>query len=218
MSPLRAPVESVEQFVVRAPSVQTKINAVKHWLTDTHPDSRALLFVEQGRQRVHRALADIMADQVSRIHSNKAQHTRLAAMSKFRQGDIRVLVSTDVSARGIDVPETKWLSISMCPECRTTTFTALAEQDTPTAVERHTLWWTPRKKSASSGFWTISLRQATGFGLASGIHGRDSAMEPRPWRAPLISSGKPRPTYKGASTRRRKRPRKIPEWRQKGVE
>jgi ATP-dependent RNA helicase RhlE len=109
VTPEGTPVESVEQFVVRAPNVQTKINAVKHWLIDTHPDSRALLFVrtKEDAKRVHRALADIMADQVSEIHSNKAQHTRLAAMSKFRQGDIRVLVSTDVSARGIDVPETE---------------------------------------------------------------------------------------------------------------
>ena len=37
VTPEGTPVESVEQFVVRAPNVQTKINAIKHWLTDTHP-------------------------------------------------------------------------------------------------------------------------------------------------------------------------------------
>ena len=109
VTPEGTPVASVEQYVVRAPNVQTKINAVLHWLTDAHPDSRALLFVrtKEDAKRVRVALEETMPRQVAEIHSNKAQHTRLAAMSQFRAGEVRVLVSTDVSARGIDVPETE---------------------------------------------------------------------------------------------------------------
>ena len=109
VTPEGTPVASVEQYVVRAPNVQTKINAVLNWLTDAHPDSRALLFVrtKEDAKRVRVALEEAMPRQVAEIHSNKAQHTRLAAMSQFRAGEVRVLVSTDVSARGIDVPETE---------------------------------------------------------------------------------------------------------------
>ena len=109
VTPEGTPVASVEQYVVRAPNVQTKINAVLHWLSDAHPDSRALLFVrtKEDAKRVRVALEETMPGQVAEIHSNKAQHTRLAAMSQFRAGEVRVLVSTDVSARGIDVPETE---------------------------------------------------------------------------------------------------------------
>jgi ATP-dependent RNA helicase RhlE len=38
------------------------------------------------------------------IHSNKGQNTRINAMSLFREGKVRVLVTTDVTARGIDIP------------------------------------------------------------------------------------------------------------------
>ena len=109
VTPEGTPVKSVAQYITRAPNIQTKINAVLHWLTDTHPDSRALLFVrtKEDAKRVGQSLAKALPNQVSEIHSNKAQHTRLAAMNKFREGDVRVLVSTDVSARGIDVPETE---------------------------------------------------------------------------------------------------------------
>ena len=95
--------------MTRVPNVQTKINAVLHWLTDTHPDSRALLFVrtKEDAKLVGQSLAQALPNQVAEIHSNKAQHSRLAAMSRFREGETRVLVSTDVSARGIDVPETE---------------------------------------------------------------------------------------------------------------
>ena len=109
VTPEGTPVASVKQYVVRAPNVQTKINAVLHWLSDAHPDSRALLFVrtKEDAKRVRVALEEAMPREVAEIHSNKAQHTRLAAMSQFRAGEVRVLVSTDVSARGIDVPETE---------------------------------------------------------------------------------------------------------------
>jgi ATP-dependent RNA helicase RhlE len=39
------------------------------------------------------------------IHSNKGQNTRINAMQEFKEGQLRVLVSTDVSSRGIDVTE-----------------------------------------------------------------------------------------------------------------
>lgn len=109
VTPEGTPVASVKQHVMRAPNVQTKINVVLHWLTQIHPSSRALLFVrtKEDARRIRQALEHVLPGQIAEIHSNKAQHTRLAAMAQFRAGDVRVLVSTDVSARGIDVPETE---------------------------------------------------------------------------------------------------------------
>jgi ATP-dependent RNA helicase RhlE len=37
------------------------------------------------------------------IHSNKGQNSRINAVNEFKQGKLRVLVSTDVTSRGIDV-------------------------------------------------------------------------------------------------------------------
>ena len=109
VTPEGTPVETVDQFALRAPNVQTKINVVLHWLTSIHKDSRALLFVrtKEDAKRIRQAIEEVLPGQVAEIHSNKAQHTRLAAMAQFRAGEVRVLVSTDVSARGIDVPETE---------------------------------------------------------------------------------------------------------------
>ena len=109
VTPEGTPVKSVVQHVVRAPNVATKINVVLHWLTRSHAESRALVFVrtKEDAKRIRQALESAMPGQIAEIHSNKAQHTRLAAMSQFRSGEVRVLVSTDVSARGIDVPETE---------------------------------------------------------------------------------------------------------------
>ena len=39
------------------------------------------------------------------LHSNKAQNSRLNALNAFRRGDTRILVSSDVAARGIDIQD-----------------------------------------------------------------------------------------------------------------
>ena len=43
--------------------------------------------------------------QVSAIHGNKSQNARQAALRDFRAGKVRMLVATDIAARGIDVPD-----------------------------------------------------------------------------------------------------------------
>ncbi len=65
---------------------------------------RALVFsrTKHGADRIvrHLATAGIPA---AAIHGNKSQAQRTAALGGFRQGTVRVLVATDIAARGIDV-------------------------------------------------------------------------------------------------------------------
>jgi len=39
------------------------------------------------------------------IHGDKDQHERLEVMQQFREGAVKILIATDVSARGIDIPD-----------------------------------------------------------------------------------------------------------------
>ena len=39
------------------------------------------------------------------IHGNKTQGKRQRALSAFKQGTVRILVATDVAARGLDIPK-----------------------------------------------------------------------------------------------------------------
>ncbi|MFP4126362.1 MAG: DEAD/DEAH box helicase [Alphaproteobacteria bacterium] len=71
------------------------------------PDlSRVILFTrtKHGAERLaaHLSRADVAADA---IHGDKTQKARDRALAGFRRGHTRVLVATDVAARGIDVPE-----------------------------------------------------------------------------------------------------------------
>ena len=65
---------------------------------------RALVFTrtKHGADRVVRHLATAGVD-ARAIHGNKSQAQRTQALQGFRSGSVRVLVATDIAARGIDV-------------------------------------------------------------------------------------------------------------------
>lgn len=66
--------------------------------------SRVLVFV-QMKHAVDKVVKQLKALNISvmAIHGNKSQSARTGALSKFKLGQIRVLVATDIAARGIDV-------------------------------------------------------------------------------------------------------------------
>jgi ATP-dependent RNA helicase RhlE len=65
---------------------------------------RALVFTrtKHGADRLAKQLAQLQV-RAEAIHGNKSQNARQAALEKFRSGHTRVLVATDIAARGIDV-------------------------------------------------------------------------------------------------------------------
>jgi ATP-dependent RNA helicase RhlE len=94
--------ETVTQFLYPVPKSR-KIDLLIHLLRDQSLDT-VLIFsrTKHGADKIARKLkaADISA---ATIHSNRSQSQRLQALGAFRNGHCRVLVATDIAARGIDV-------------------------------------------------------------------------------------------------------------------
>jgi ATP-dependent RNA helicase RhlE len=105
VSPSATPALLVRQTYFKVPNFKTKLNLVRHWLEDEEAFSRVLIFV---RTKEH---ADIVFKIIKRksegekriLHSNKGQSSRMNAIQAFKDGEVRILISTDVSARGLDV-------------------------------------------------------------------------------------------------------------------
>jgi len=79
-------------------------------LLDAHRDDRALVFArtKHGAEKLMKNL-DKAGFAASSIHGNKSQGQRTRALTEFREGKIRVLVATDVAARGIDIPGVEYV-------------------------------------------------------------------------------------------------------------
>jgi ATP-dependent RNA helicase RhlE len=75
-------------------------------LIKSHPEHKILVFV-RTKVRAERVLKAMQRVEIAAesIHGDKDQKSRLTVMRNFREGIIKVLIATDVSARGIDIPD-----------------------------------------------------------------------------------------------------------------
>lgn len=75
---------------------------------DTHRDDLALVFArtKHGAEKLMKLLAS-WGFAAASIHGNKSQGQRDRALAAFKAGEIRVLVATDVAARGLDIPQVR---------------------------------------------------------------------------------------------------------------
>ena len=96
------PAETVTQFVYEV-SPHLKSELLLHLLTDARLDT-VLVFTrtKRGADRIARKL-EAGGIKTGTIHSNRSQNQRLRALKDFKSGAVRVLVATDIAARGIDV-------------------------------------------------------------------------------------------------------------------
>jgi len=96
------PADTVEQFLYEVTKAQ-KIALLKHLLGNNELYS-VLVFTrtKYGADRVAKQLGKSGVS-TGAIHSNRTQNQRTRALNDFKNGKIRVLVATDIAARGIDV-------------------------------------------------------------------------------------------------------------------
>lgn len=107
VAPQATPVDTVLQLRYDVPNIMTKINLLKLLLADKEEYNRVMVFTESKKNadRITDKLADYWKDELSVIHSNKTQNTRLNALRAFREGRSRIMIASDVAARGIDIQD-----------------------------------------------------------------------------------------------------------------
>lgn len=101
------PLERIVQRGYHVPNFNTKINLLELLLSSHEELTRVLVFVENKK------LADLLKtkighafpDQVGAIHSNKSQNQRINTLKRFEEGTHRVLIATDIIARGLDITD-----------------------------------------------------------------------------------------------------------------
>ncbi|TXC73488.1 DEAD/DEAH box helicase [Sphingorhabdus soli] len=103
VTPQATTAERVEQYATFVE--QSEKQALLTHRLQTDDIDRALVFsrTKHGSDRIVRFLTGAGIE-ARAIHGNKSQGQRTAALDAFRNGSVKVLVATDIAARGIDVP------------------------------------------------------------------------------------------------------------------
>lgn len=86
-------------------------------LINQNPDEKILVFVRTKvrAERVKKAMERVQIQTLT-IHSDKGQQQRFSVMNQFKSGQIKILIATDVTARGIDIPNVKYVVNYDMPE------------------------------------------------------------------------------------------------------
>ena len=101
------PLSKIDQTGYRVPNFLSKVSLLRNIIEQIGVNSKILVFVSS------RTLADLLFDEIEAsfidkigvIHSNKSQNSRFDTVRDFQTGDIRILIATDLIARGIDVTD-----------------------------------------------------------------------------------------------------------------
>lgn len=101
---IQKPVKEVRQIWYPVANFRTKLNLLLH-LFEEESWSRVIVFcrTKDAAERVYKFLDRSEIGHVRVLHGNKGQNTRINALDSFKNGDVRILVTTDVTSRGIDV-------------------------------------------------------------------------------------------------------------------
>lgn len=105
IAPSATPAQTVQQCYYKVPNIRTKLNLIQHLLLDEEKFTRVIIFVrtKENAESVFKIIKRKTEGEKRILHSNKGQNTRINAINAFKEGEVRILISTDVSARGLDV-------------------------------------------------------------------------------------------------------------------
>lgn len=108
VSPVSSTAETIQQYLYYT-NRTSKRSLLLHILKDSKIE-QALLFskTKRGADRIAKNLKQ-KGIRAAAIHGDKAQNQRQKALKSFKEGNIRILVATDIAARGIDINSLKYV-------------------------------------------------------------------------------------------------------------
>lgn len=107
VAPHGTPLEKIVQLGYQVPNFGTKVNLLNHLLKQEQDMSKVLVFVSKikNADKLYEMMHQEFAGNLGILHSRKPQTQRFEALRKFSENETRILIATDVAARGLDVSD-----------------------------------------------------------------------------------------------------------------
>lgn len=101
------PISRIRQVLYKVPNFATRFNLLSLLLEDEEVFEKVIVFAPSRKvaDKLFNKLTPKYAGELGVIHSNKSQNQRFNTLDELKQGHIRILISTDLVARGVDIFE-----------------------------------------------------------------------------------------------------------------
>ena len=99
------PLNNIVQSKFAVPNYFTKVNLLSHLLSDKDEMKKILVFVSSKKiaDKLYDAISEFYLSKIAVIHSNKSQNYRFRSINQYDEGKVRILIATDIIARGLDL-------------------------------------------------------------------------------------------------------------------
>lgn len=106
-APSGTPLDNIDQYVYDVPNFYTKVNLLELLLTQDKEMTKVLVFAATKKMadQLYEPLALKFPEKVGVIHSNKEQNHRFNTVKQFQEGNYKMIIATDIVARGIDISD-----------------------------------------------------------------------------------------------------------------
>ena len=106
-APTGTPLENIIQTAYHVPNFNTKVNLLEMILQLDADMNKVVIFTATKKlaDELYEKLETKFDDIIGVIHSNKAQNNRFETVKRFQSGHYRILIATDIIARGIDISD-----------------------------------------------------------------------------------------------------------------
>lgn len=170
------PLDKIKQSAYYVPNFYTKINLLEHLLLTDKKLKKVLVFAKTKKlaDAVYKELEPVFKEEIGIIHSNKTQPQRFEAIENFGSGLHRVLIATDIIARGLDIPEV----------------THVINIDTPSIPEDyiHRIGRTGRADSIGNAIMFITEAEKTNHKTIEALMNKKIAMLPFPEKVEITDA------------------------------
>jgi ATP-dependent RNA helicase RhlE len=106
-APVGTPLDNIVQIGYALPNFYTKVNMLELLLATADVYKKVLVFAATKKMadQLYEQIGGKLPGIIGVIHSNKSQNNRFDTVRKFESGEYRVLIATDIIARGLDIAE-----------------------------------------------------------------------------------------------------------------
>lgn len=147
------PLDNIAQTCYAVPNFYTKVNLLIDLLKDEELFAKVLVFVsnKKSADRLFEAINELYGSEACLIHSNKTQNYRLRSIRQFDEGQNRILITTDVMARGLDLDKISHVINFDTPVYPENYIHRIGRTGRATEKGASLLFYTEKEKSAKEG-------------------------------------------------------------------
>lgn len=165
------PLDNIEQVSYPARNFKTKVNLLNHLLRDRDTYSKVLVFTGNKKRAdlLFDDLGQTHGDSVCVLHANKTQNYRIRSIQQFEEGMHRIMVATDVMARGLDLDKVSHVISFDTPQYPENYMHRIGRTGRAAEQGHALLFFTEAEEEAKEAIETLMSRSIPEFDLPAGV-------------------------------------------------